>query len=1283
MNRWGYIVFIILVVLTGCSGGGEEQPPEAVPAADGEPLVLIIKDRTDTTSVRVSSQITKALEYTRIPFATRDMSLAGEKTGLSDTIQLVYQTTGKTNSISDALVDSLLAFVATGGRLVFTEPQFDDRFAFFIGLDPSKGYEIDRKAEGFSFRENIFPGFDSRNIKIASTFSHQGLDGNNFTAEPEVLAAAVSDSTYPVITRNKLGKGGVIYFNTFVTSDKDYRGLLFSSGLPALTGIPYSIANISTIFLDDFPAPLYQEELPPIDEEYGLNHAEFVTGVWWPDMKTLADSLGLDYTAVLCFNYNANVVPPFDFNEWLGGELVINGEQRNGSIWLAQQVQQSRHELGFHGYNHFSLWRQDWPNLEFMISAVQAARKRWTIDGLGTFPATYVPPTNRIDSLGLVALSKGMPSVQYMSSLYLGDFQSGEGREFGKDPLRPSYFDYPRISSGFAPTDDARFNMHSLYLISGIWNHFVHPDDVFQLEKEAGEPFSSRNPFGLGWHSDSGRDYGLYEVFRDWIINNRNNYPLMRFSTAEKSVPVVQQWLAGKSRYRFDDRQMLVSPSANKAENRDRYWFMYVEHSSVSPTAEALQSQGIEVKSTDIWRGKLMQFKTVSDSLYLPSPLQKKGSGNRELLAEIRKEYRSAMGLTGPMSPDELEAYENLRLERALSKLQNHPDSLSLQEEVINLAVSFDTVSVALPILEERLLANPNWREKDIERLLTYYGFQNAYARAYRFLEKLWATYPGRKVIGIKNRMVKRYGVPGDEFHTKWLLRELRLKPGEEEVLSELVYRNQSQEDWPRSKRWLTKLIRLNPSSDTLYHFTLQRSFYYDSPNETLELIEGFPASAEGQLEPLGRQIANLYAYSAKEYGKALEWADKVNGFEIQTKLVWLLEEKRFDEFKRRGRNYLADHPEDDSTRVFVGQQLIYGGLYEDGYKVLYPLFEKGNAPQRTQNLIHREIGYQGYSRKKSFYRKYPAFFSDSLRKDLNNRYRKNEGVMAGLTGSFVSDNFSNEIADMGAFAEWGNRRKYLHRLTADETFVGSEIGGVAQFDRLSHISYRYQHKSRQQTRQFTAGGGFYYIGGEVFPDAVLGGWFANDSTFTSGQLSLKPELTNSALSRHINRFRTTIYREDNWLKGALLTGLSLVGNYYTDEVYSYEIYGRTYYRWPFSTENWRYRAVGEISFSDATLRHINAVPYFTPRDLFIKGFGMDIRYSDMPQTPDFSAEVEFMGKHDNRDGFFLTAAARLNARIKQFWEISLNANISSSSVYSYNNFNLTVTYLLPDKLAE
>src|SRR5690606_1394113 len=125
-------------------------------------------------------------------------------------------------------------------------------------------------------------------------------------------------------------------------------------------------------------------------------------------------------------------------------------------------------------------------------------------------------------------LVKGMPSIKFMCSIYNGEFKEGGNREFDFDPLEPKLFDIPRTASGFYLSEEANFALNSVYLYTGIWIHFVHPDDVFQIPGEhniSQGNYALRNSEGLGWHKSKKSNRAMYPEFRSLIKNMKQRFP--------------------------------------------------------------------------------------------------------------------------------------------------------------------------------------------------------------------------------------------------------------------------------------------------------------------------------------------------------------------------------------------------------------------------------------------------------------------------------------------------------------------------------------------------------------------------------------------------------------------------------------------------------------------------------------------------------------------------------------------------------------------------------------
>ncbi|SHF52475.1 hypothetical protein SAMN05443144_109184 [Fodinibius roseus] len=1280
--RCTYFIIILTLILCACIGGCSfQQLEEYLNPGTREPLALVISNKEDLSSNAIYKQISKTLDYTSIPYFNHDLSVADKPLHISPSVKLAYITTNMVEQLKNDEVELLIRFVAEGHQLIILAPVFDDRIAYLMGLKKNPSYEIDNVAEGYHFHTDIFPGYRGRSLKTLNPYQHRGIKGSEFIKEKNVLATAINDTTYPVITERKIGQGSSIFFNTIQTEEKDYRGLIFSAGLRVLEGYPYRIANASTIFLDDFPAPLYNEKLPPVDEEYDITHAEFVHNVWWPDMKALADSFDISYTALLTFNYNATVVPPFNFDEWEANKFTIGGITQNTSPWLAQDISKSRHELGFHGYNHFSLWLKDWQNEGFMEAALRAARKRWTINNLGTLPQAYVPPTNEIDSVGLASINKAFSEIKYMSSIYNGDVEDGGGREFGPDPYIPSLFNYPRVTSGFVDNEFSMLSQNSMFLYTGIWTHFIHPDDVFQVMQRAEDNYRSRNPLGLGWHSSKTHNYGLYEVFKQRLERTVRTYPGIRFQTVSQSVPIVRNWLFTQSHYHVIDSTLKISTETTKSgirQNKEKFWFVYVSDKNRPQFERALLDSETEFAASNIWDGKLYQFLTTSDTLALPVlNTGAVSAGYEQDIVRILADYRDYTGLYGESR------WVDTRFEDALSALKGNPTSESLQDTVIALAVEFDSLETAISVLEKRIIHRSNWSAQDIEQLLKFYGWRGQLDRAFSFLEQLWTTFSDHSIIMFKNMMVERYGAPSLDFQKMWAERELVLEPENELLLRHMVYLHYSNESWPERKHYIKRLIDLNPRSDTLYKFALDNSIAYDEPQNTLEWLREFPDEVSIQLQPLAASIAYLYANEG-ETTRALMWTNKTDQIPNITELEWLLQQKRYHDFITRSEIYMKEQPSNDSLRAYIGLKLIFEHFVEEGYDTLYPLFEQDNAQPQTKKLVYTEIGYMDFEQKKQFYNTYPSFFPDSLKANLNSTYRQNEGFEIGTSNSFATDNYENEKATLGIYAQWGDRSGATYRFTVEEGIVSSNILENNELHELHHLNYRYSQSFGGQATQLFISGGTYFDNQKTRPELSAGILFSKPSSFTSTKIQFEPVFTNRSIQLDMNQIRAEIYRDDYWFNNnGVQSTLSLSGKWYSNNVLAYEGLFRLYWKMPFSTRLSQLRPLADLSYADATEKFLFAMPYYTPDKILTKGGGMEFSYKNKLYDPGFSTGISFMAKHNIHDGTFYSGNARLSARINKYWQLSLQGALSTSNIYRYNHVGLNISHIFPKKFVE
>lgn len=1263
-----------------------------------EPLVLVVKHRQDSLSGEIADQVTKAMQYAKLPVESIDLGLLTEGLSIKPSVRSLVITTEQIAQLTTQEIEYLTSYVARGNQIVFLGAVSYDKFAFLQGINPFSEYLLNEEAKGIYFFEDAFPMHSGKKYFFRTELPHGGLERDQFTPKVNVLAGAGNEPEYPLVVQNEIGAGEVITINSNLLWDKLYRGLIFSCILRSLDGVPYSVANTSTIFLDDFPAPLYNEKLPPIDTEYDVTHSNFVLNIWWPDMKVFADTFDITYSAMTAFNYNANVTPPFDFVEWTSGKTIVNGREVDASIRVARDILNTRHELAFHGYNHFSLWLTDWDNVNFMASSVNAARKRWRIDRMGPLPVSYVPPTNFIDSVGVSAIMKGMPSIRYLSSLYLGELESGGDREFDYEPYSPDerIFNYPRITSGFSMEENSLFQQQSMQLLTGVWNHFIHPDDVFQVQQREEDLFKSRNPLRLGWKSHPVYGYGLYHVFRERVLWTNERYKGVRYLSAQDGGAVAEDWHNSFVLHREKASTRVLFPFLNPGYQKKselfygNYWYTYVSQDNAQEFEEKLDQQEIVYDSSPYWEGSLYQFETNLDSLVVPNFRPELQFDEQFISAQLndvitrsrryQTEFTDEFGNLISLSPGDEAPWVDTRLNDAIRAYQNNPDDIEIQEELIKLSIEFSDVRRAILILERRMLATTIWEQQDLDRLFTYYGWEEMDNEAENFLERLWLRHKTQEVIDIKNLAVTELGIFNQAFNLRWLLRERELYPNDEALSMSYIRLIENQQNWPIQKKELLRLLDLYPESDSLYAFTLQRSFYFESSDSTISLLENFPVSKHSQLEQFGRNLAFIYAYDLENFPQALYWADKVPNFEEELKLDWLAQLNLYSNYNDTARRLLEENPEDDSLRVQIGTQLYYAGFTEEAKEVLYPLFEENpNGASEAHTLINNEIKFMGYNERKEFYREYHAFFNDEEFERLQSEMRWNEGVKVSGFGEYRTDNFDNNFGRFGLSSQLGNRLSTTHTFKLEDLFLESTL--TTSLINFVGPGYEYSTRLNNGLGEFKAGGGLFFGEGELLLEASTSISVSKNGSFSSLTAAFGPELTEIAIEENYNRFALQGYREDNWGdKQKWLSSLSAATYFYTNSVFEYEATGRFYYQ--AYLDQFRMRPIVSLSWADASENFLTGIPYYTPDQYFEQGLGLDVRYRN-PDSFDFLTKLEFeiMAKHEIDEGIFGAGRLQLDHKFKNFWEIKVGSEVSSSKIYRSNRIFFTVSHYFKKKM--
>jgi hypothetical protein len=276
------------------------------------PLVTYILDPQNSSSANNSRHVRKTLNYAKIPFGKISINTFNQKPSVENSVRVIVLY--DLSLLNKSAMNYLIKFVVKGGHIFIPKVGDDKNFGYLAGVKKDANLQIDTTARGFLFQSDFLPVLKGKPFR--NHVKHYGLDAENFRNDIEVLATSTTNEEYPLIVKNNIGNGSVISFNSTQYSEKRERGLFFAAILQGLEGVPYPVANASSIMLDDFPAPLYNFKKEPVTSELGVSQAQFYSEVWWQDMLELAREEDLAYSAYVCFDYSNSTSPPFNFKEW-------------------------------------------------------------------------------------------------------------------------------------------------------------------------------------------------------------------------------------------------------------------------------------------------------------------------------------------------------------------------------------------------------------------------------------------------------------------------------------------------------------------------------------------------------------------------------------------------------------------------------------------------------------------------------------------------------------------------------------------------------------------------------------------------------------------------------------------------------------------------------------------------------------------------------------------------------------------------------------------------------
>lgn len=1229
------------------------------------PLVQFILDKKDEESLLLNNNLRKVCDYTKIPVQTVTVQDWNSNPKIIDNVRVLSVL--DTRKLNNKSIDVITDFVARGGMLYLPFGSEDRRFSFLVGVKPENDYETNDNAAGFLFTTEMIPGM--KNAVYRHSVKFYGIKSKAFSNKIKVLATAANDPNYPLIIENKIGKGRVLYYNSTYYFIKDDRGLLLSGLLRGLEGVPYPIVSTGVIFLDDFPAPLYDIKQEPVASEMNLTIADYVYDIWWPDLKKISKKYNIDYTAMTTFDYNVNIKPPFLFREWDSKKIKINDKEMGLSNWLVNDVMKQGHELAFHGYNHVSLTVPEWKNPDFMVMALKTAEKKWEVNDFGDLPVTYVPPSNVIDRVGVRQLKKGMPSVKFMCSILTGDKTDGGGREFDFDPYEPELFDFPRASSGFYIDQDLKFLVYSLYMYTGIWTHFLHPDDIYQIpdKNHKGKfQYDLRNYDNLGWYKTSGSSRAMLPEFDKLLTTLKKDFPQMRFMNARESGVITNDWRASYFNHKTNNGWYTVEKlKPEESSFSEQYWFMYVAAENQAKTDSQLKKIGASYKKSPCMEGSLYSIKTNKSSLTVPD-----------------FNYKTPTELAG--------------LNTVAQKVKSEYNAFSAEAERIYkedlwYAHYDENLAKEIATLKQRMISEPKIDPKVWEKYAEYLSWEDNPESIWQLYEEHCIKYPLPENIMFSKRLAEIVYYPNDLIQEKWMSAQMLVTPNDKDLLNSYVAYFYSPENQEKIKIALLNLLKVDTSQESFLKY-LDYLLSYEPQNAIPELDKLKPSE-----EYADYATAITWAYADNNLlQKAYEWSAFSKEIDFYTKLQWLSDLKDYPKLIQEYEKYIAEHPDDYRVKALMSGNYHEMGKFKESWILANQLPDDATDKEPLRKMLNTDVIYE--ERGVQLYlaeHETALFYPDVLQQIIKNERIENGSFLKYDTSMETNKKFLSSYTNVLSY-NFHDKRLDVHSIGLTYSSMYKIHNDLPDYiDNRTHdvfgLQYQFNNPKSYEKLQYWSRARYEYslYNKKSYVQFGAGANFSKNKSYSAAEFTIAPYENGPSYSKNIYHYQLNIYQNNYFFK-YWNTILSLEGDYfipseflnkeyYTKESYEGIAIGKIIYdRWV--DNKYRFQpfieaARTQASLGKSTIPLSTGYPYWMIDDRFYWGGGLG--YSIGKDGGNFNMKAEAAWFKDDYAKEFSRFTGTLEYQLFDYTSISCIFEYYLQSQYYSNALQFGIKHNL------
>ena len=486
-----------------------------------EKTALILYSPGNEVSLKYEKNLQIALKHLRIQAFSLELNRT-ESVSYTDYDMVILASSLVEEELTDSLF-RLTDYVEQGGALFWgiIPSEISSQFAAVYRKLGIIDYGDYLEYDSISFQEDLIPGISGMTFE-GDSFHDVGI---SVILEDRARVYAVfqqDDREVPLIWNYPTGKGSVTFYNgTGITGDF-WRGIAAGCVNTLSDTVMYPVINGLCLFIDDFPSHQYESTSDVVRKEYNRSVKEFYRDIWWPDMQVIARKYGDVYTGLFVSSYN-DVVEPEKFTKDVSSTVQYYGNSllKNG------------YEMGAHGYNHQSLTLaggtpasmeyNPWASTEDMAASIDMLTEITQELFPSVSYSTYVPPSNYLSWEGREAVKQAIPELKVISGIYTNEGEEGQVYVQDFEMAEDGIAEFPRITSGMMPEAFDDFSAISAVGLYGVFSHFIHPDDIFDLERGKNQ----------NWET-------LYNAYCEMIEQVHEKYPFLRSFSASQGADALK-----------------------------------------------------------------------------------------------------------------------------------------------------------------------------------------------------------------------------------------------------------------------------------------------------------------------------------------------------------------------------------------------------------------------------------------------------------------------------------------------------------------------------------------------------------------------------------------------------------------------------------------------------------------------------------------------------------------------------------------------------------------------